>query len=420
MNDLIYLAILFLLSAFFSASETAYFAVSLPELNGIKDKWPTQFKRISYLREKPKRLIITVLIGGEFANITITAIITGLLSRMLNSGGEVVSLLVSTTAIMMFGDLIPKSIAFVHSSRYVRVASLPLSWFMKIISPVRAIIEGVASAFLFLFGIRHPEELPSFSESKFRTLVDEGEKSGEVDRTESALIHNIFELTDQKASNVMTPVNDVFMIEHFLKFPDVVPLIKMYRHSRIPVFKGDRNNIVGILYFKDSLKYLKGIEEDVDWHSLLKEPYFVPETKRLLDLLDDMRKRKIHMSVIIDEFGDVTGIVTLEDILEELFGEIQDEYDAEESQVLHLDDGEKIVSGKMEIEEFNELFDTSVSDEEFDTLGGMILHLFGYLPKKGEKVESDRLEFTVERLQGIRVLDVRVKRTGEEGEGHGS
>jgi len=416
LSDLIYLFMLFVLSAFFSASETAFFAITTPQLSEIKEKWPSLYKRISSLREQPNRLIITVLIGGECANITITALITGHLTRALTTGGEALSLIVSTIAIMMFGDLIPKSIAFVYSSQYVRAASIPLKYFMKLITPLRMILEAIANSFLYIAGIRQSDEYHSFSESKFRTLVDEGEKSGEVDRTESALIHNIFELGDKKASDVMTPINDVFMIEHFLKFSDVVPLIKMYRHSRIPVFKGDRNTIVGILYFKDSLKYLKNPHQEVDWHGFLKEPYFVPESKRLLDLLSDMRKRKIHMSIIIDEFGDVTGIVTMEDILEELFGELRDEYDGEELQVYHLTEKVKIVSGKMDIEDFNDMFGMDIESDEFDTVAGMILHLFGYLPKKGEQVRLGDLEFTVERLKGIRLLDVRVERKDGEGD----
>ncbi len=406
---------LFVLSAFFSASETAFFAITTPQLSEIKGKWPSLHKRISSLRKDPNRLIITVLIGGECANITISALITGHLTRTFTNGGAILSLIVSTVAIMMFGDLIPKSIAFVYSSQYVRAASIPLKFFMKLITPIRLILEGISNSFLYIVGIRKPDEFHSFSESKFRTLVDEGEKSGEVDRAESTLIHNIFELGDQKASDVMTPINDVFMIENFLKFPDVVPLIKMYRHSRIPVFKGDRNTIVGILYFKDTLQYLKGSHQEVDWHSFLKEPYFVPESKRLLDLLNDMRKRKIHLSIIIDEFGDVIGIVTMEDILEELFGEIRDEYDGEESQIYHLTEKVKIISGKMDIDDFNDLYETDLASDEFDTVAGMILHLFGYLPKRGEKVCLGNLEFTVERLKGIRLLDVRVERKEEEG-----
>jgi CBS domain containing-hemolysin-like protein len=407
------------MSAFFSASETAFFSVSVPELNIIKETGPSHYARISYLRADPRRLIITILIGNEIANIAISSIITGLFTRALFTRSEIFSLLVSTFAILMFGDLIPKSIAFAHSPKYVKFASFPLKHFMRIITPFRFLVEKVAGGFFYLFGFRDSDELLYFSESKFRTLVDEGEKIGELDRTESSLIHNIFDLGDKTAYEVMTPVNDVFMIESSTRFVDVVSQIKLYRHSRIPIYRDERNNIIGILYFKEILEHAEDQTTEVNWHKYLREPYFVPETKRLSDLLSDLRKRKTHMSVIIDEFGDVSGIATMEDILEELFGEIRDEYDMEEAEVHDLDERTKVISGKMAIDDFNQIFGTEIEDEEFETIAGFILHLFGYLPKRGEKVVHNGIEFTVERLKGIRVLDVKVEEKFTGGEDNG-
>ncbi len=415
MSVLIYLLILFCMSAFFSASETAFFSVSVPELNIIKETGPSHYSRISYLRADPRRLIITILIGGEIANIAISSIITGLFTRALYTGSEIYSLIISTFAILMFGDLIPKSIAFAHSSKYVKFASFPLKYFMRIIGPFRYLVEKIAGGFLFLFGFKESEDLLYFSESKFRTLVDEGEKIGELDRAESSLIHNIFDLGDKTAYEVMTPVNDVFMIESSARFVDVVSQIKLYRHSRIPVYREERNNIIGILYFKEILEHAEDQTTDVDWHQYLREPYFVPETKRLSDLLSDLRKRKTHMSVIIDEFGDVSGIATMEDILEELFGEIRDEYDREEDELRDIDEMTNVISGKMAIDKFNQIFGTEIEDEEFETIAGFILHLFGYLPKRGEKVFHGDIEFTVEKLKGIRILDVKVQKMQAEG-----
>lgn len=411
MSVLIYLLILFCMSAFFSASETAFFSVSVPEMNIIKETGPSHYARISYLRADPRRLIITILIGNEIANIAISSIITGLFTRALYMGSEVFSLLLSTFAILMFGDLIPKSIAFAHSPRYVKFASFPLKFFMRLIGPFRFLVEKVAGGMFYLFGFKDSDDLLYFSESKFRTLVDEGEKIGELDRTESSLIHNIFELGDKTVYEVMTPVNDVFMIDSTIRFFDVISQIKLYRHSRIPVYTGERNNIIGILYFKEILEHAEDQTTDVNWHTYLREPYFVPETKRLSDLLSDLRKRKTHMSVVIDEFGDVSGIATMEDILEELFGEIRDEYDMEVAELHDIDERTKVISGMMSIEEFNRIFDTEIQDEEFETIAGFILHLFGYLPKRGEKVVYEGITFVVERLKGIRILDVKVEKS---------
>ncbi|RMG57501.1 MAG: HlyC/CorC family transporter [Deltaproteobacteria bacterium] len=409
---LVLLVILFSMSAFFSGSETAFFSVPLARLNSLRETSPSTYERIARLRSDPKRLIITVLIGGEIANISISSIFTSLFSRLMEQGSEVTSLIVSTCAILMFGDLIPKSIAFVHGINYVRVASFPLTFFMKVITPVRFVVEKISSGILYLFGVREPSEFLYFSESKFRTLVDEGEKSGEVDRAESRLIHNIFELSDKVARDAMTPVNDVFMVEKGISFGELLRLMKIYRHSRIPVYEGSRNNVVGILYFKDILKHAKEKGGDVDWLGYVREPYFVPETKSLSDLLNEMQRRKIHMSVVISEYGTVSGIVTMEDILEELFGEIRDEYDVEEKLVIPIDERTKIVSAKLPVDEFNRIFGVSIDDDEFDTVGGLVLHLFGHLPKRGEKVKFGNLEFTVERVQGIRIHEVRVRTLG--------
>ncbi len=405
------LPLLFLASAFFSATETALFALRTVDLLRWKEEGNRRAALIERMLSRPGRLIATIFLGNEFANVAISSVLAALLLPRLPGGlGEAVALLAGTLGILLLGDVGPKCVAWPHARRFSLLAAAPLSAFSRLVAPVRFVLEKIAEGILFLLGERGlPETRGMITEAEFRALVDAGEETGTLDPGEKDLIHNIFEMTDQRAGEIMTPLPDVFMVPRGLPYPELVSRYRRFRRSRIPVYEGERRNVVGILHFKELLRSMAEGVDAPDWESLVRDPYRIPTSKKLPLLLREFQRRKVHIALVVDEFGEQVGIVTLEDVLEELFGDIREEHDREEQEIVRLADGTARVLGKTPVRHFNEAFGTAFPDEEWDTVAGLILHAFGRLPGAGDTVALSGLSFTVRRLKGIRIIDVRVR-----------
>jgi magnesium and cobalt exporter, CNNM family len=405
------LPFLFLASAFFSATETAFFALRRVDLQRWKDEGNRRAALIERMLARPGRLLATIFLGSEFINVTISAVLTALLLPLLPAGvGEAAALVAATLGILIFGDVTPKCIVWPRARGFSLAAAVPLAAFSRIVAPARFLLEGLASGILFLLGARGgPETREMISEAEFRALVDVGGESGTLDPGETELIHNIFEMTDRRAAEIMTPLPDVFMVPRDLPYEALVAQYRRFRRSRIPVYEGERRNIVGILHFKELLRATAAGGEQPSWQGLARPPHFVPGAKKLPLLLREFQRRKVHFAVVVDELGEQVGIITLEDVLEELFGDINEEHDQEEKEIVARPDGSSRILGKTPIHRFNEAFGTAVPDDEWDTVAGLLLHEFGRLPARGDEIVLFGLVFTVERLKGVRIVEVGVR-----------
>jgi len=405
------LPFLFLASAFFSATETAMFALRRVDIHRWKEEGNRRVAMIERMLSRPGQLLATIFVGNEIVNVSISAILTAILIPLLPRGyGEGVALLAGTLGILIVGDVTPKCLVWPRARGFSLFAAVPLSAFSRLVAPVRFVLEQVAAGVLFLLGARGGREAREMiSEAEFRALVDVGEESGTLDPGETELIHNIFEMTDRRAAEVMTPLPDVFMVPHDLPYDELVSRYRVFRRSRIPVYEGDRRNIVGILHFKDLLRPPATDAEGAPWRRLVRPANFVPAAKKLPLLLREFQRRKVHFAVVADEFGEPVGIITLEDVLEELFGDIHEEHDREEKEIAARPDGSFRVLGKTPIHRFNEAFGTALPDEEWDTVAGLLLHEFGRLPGRGDEVVVSGLVFAVERLKGVRIVEVGVR-----------
>jgi putative hemolysin len=289
--------------------------------------------------------------------------------------------------------------------------------FSRVVAPLRVVVEKLAGWILFLLGARGgAESREMVSEAEFRAMVDVGEESGTLDPGEKELIHNIFEMTDRRAAEVMTPLPDVFMVPRDLPYDDLVAQYRRYRKSRIPVYEGERRNVVGILHFKDLLRPMSEGGQVPLWREFVRAATFVPSVKKLPLLLRAFQRRKVHIAVVVDEFGEQVGIITLEDVLEELFGDIHEEHDREEKEIVERPGGSFHVLGKTPIHRFNAAFGTDFPDEEWDTVAGLLLHEFGRLPSRGDRIVAAGLTVTVEKVKGVRIVEVGViPAAGEQG-----
>ena len=373
---------------------------------------------IGKMLENPRRLISTILIGNEIVNVAISSVLAALILPILPPGyGEAATLLVGVSSILILGDIAPKSIVWPRAKPFALLLAAPLMAFSKVVAPLRFVIENISARVLFLLGVcgkEGPREM--ISEAEFRAMVDIGEETGTIDPGEKELIHNIFEMTDRRAAEIMSPLPDVFMVSQDMPYDELVARYRVYRKSRIPVYEGERRNIIGILHFKDLLRPMAEDDAVSDWAKYVRRALFVPSMKKLPLLLRDFQRKKVHIAIVVDEFGDPEGVITIEDILEELFGDIQEEHDREEKEIMERPDGSSRVLGKTSIHRFNAAFGTSFPDEEWDTVAGLLLHEFGRLPSRGDRILIGGLVVTVERVKGVRIVEVGVRSWEEKGE----
>jgi putative hemolysin len=408
------IALLIVATALISAAETAVFALRRVDILRWKEEGNRRGRIIERMLESPNRLITTIFILNELTNVTISSMLAALIIPSFPRHGEIVALVAGTFSILVLGNLVPKSIAWPRARGVSLLSAGLLEKAAWVISPVRFLFEKAAEGLVFLLSAgRVPRAKAAISEREFRALVDVGEEAGTLDEGEKRLIHNIFDLTDRRAGEIMTPLGDVLMVPVGAAYEELLDKLRRFRRSRIPAYEGEPGNIVGILYTRDLLRFAADGEPGPAWTDLLAPPFVIPSSKKLPLLLREFQRRKVHLALVVDEFGEVVGIVTLEDVLEELFGDIREEHDREDKEVVRRPDGSFRVLARMPIYRFNETFEADLPYDEWDTVAGLLLHEFGRLPVRGDSIVLSSFRFTVERLKGIRIAEVSVQRVKE-------
>ena len=313
-------------------------------------------------------------------------------------------------AMLILAQLVPEALGVHHSERLALALARPLNLLATLFMPVVRLVVWISNGIARIFGAGTRSEMPFVTEEEIRTLVDAGEEEGVLEEEEKEMIYSIFDLGDTMTREVMVPRIDVVALEVTTPLLEALETIMQAGHSRIPVFHETIDNIEGLLYAKDLLPYLRDGRIDVPLKGLLREAYFVPETKRASELLPDLQQRRVHMAIVVDEYGGVAGLFTIEDLLEEIVGEIQDEYDTEEPFVEFVDENEYVFDARVDLDDLNRLMDVSLPTEDNDTLGGFIYTELGKVPAPGDQVAYDDLEFVVESVAGRRIRKVRVRR----------
>jgi len=405
---LILLIFLLLLSAFFSGSETALFSINKHQIRKFEASNKLSCRWAYSLLKNPKNLIITLLIGNECVNVAVSVTITSIILSFY--GNVYLAIIIGLTLLLIFGETVPKTLGIIFPEKFSLLVAGPLKLFSKLIRPLRKALAKFVDLVGRLFGFQSKDLGYAITEDEFRTLVDVGHDEGVLEVEEKELIHKVFEFGDTKVSEVMTPRTDIFSIDIEEKPEEIFLKCKDTLFSRIPVYEESLDKIVGILYIKDLLTFYRKDVKEFKLKEFLHSPYFIPETKNVNELLKEFQANKIHMAIVMDEYGGVSGLVTMEDLLEELVGEITDEFDKEESLIKKIDGNIYKVSAMMPIDEFNEVMNCKIESKDFDTIGGYIFHLFGKLPKKGDLISYDDFVFKVERMKGTRILELRVER----------
>jgi len=358
------------------------------------------------LLTRPHELLVTLLVGITVANIAASALAAAVAERLFGQVGLGVAIPAMVVLLTVFGEVLPMTLAVEHPERFAAWANRPVGWLSRLLAPVRAMLGGFTALTLRLVGSERRHGQPEITEEELRTLVDVGAREGVVERDEREMIHKVFELEDTLVREVMVPRPDMFCLDMDTPRGEILDLLREHLHSRVPVYEGTIDQIVGILYTKDLLPYHRGLPPDFDLRAHLHPPYFVPESKRADALLREFQAKKLHLAIVVDEYGGTAGLVALEDLLEELVGEIRDEYDEEEPLIQPLGERRFLVSGRLPIDELNAATGLRVSGEAYDTVGGWVLDLFGRVPHRGEKAHAEDVTVTVQKVERTRVVEV--------------
>ena len=407
--------LLLILSAFFSGSETAFFSLTKATINKLAQSKKRNAKQVAVLLHEPKKLLIAIIIGNTLANVataTLAAVLTTRFSRAHGLHSEVlllfINVLVVTFVILFFSEIIPKVTAVKNARKVAIHLSLPLTFFYYTFYPATVFFDFVTRLITSSLGI--DKDKYTLSEEELRALVDVGEEKGALKKDEKEMIHSIFEMGETMAREIMVPRTDMVCIEKSATLNQVLNLVKDKLHSRIPVYADKVDNIIGILHLKDLLPFIKKKNTSAfNLDKLVRPPYYVPEQKKLDELLREFQSKRIHMAIVVDEYGGTSGLVTLEDVIEEIVGEIQDEYDSETPEFRRLSDTTFLVDGGMSLDDINEELGLDLPTEEgVDTLAGFLLGQFGSVPRSKDKISYNGYEFIIEKATKKRIQQVKI------------
>ncbi|MPW27277.1 DUF21 domain-containing protein [Alkalibaculum sp. M08DMB] len=405
--QIILLIALILLSSFFSASETALMTLSKIRIRHMMDEKIKGAILINNLINNSSKLLGAILVGNNIVNIGASAIATSLAVSKFGSSGVGIATGVMTILVLIFAEITPKSLAAQNSEVISLKVAKPISLIMKLLNPITIVIMFFTKSIIKLLGGKAEIKQPFFTEDELKTLVTVSHEEGVLEGEEKQMIYNVFEFGDSQAKDVMTPRTDVVAADVNATYDELIELFRAQQFSRIPIFEETYDNIIGVFYIKDLLVYNK---DKADFHirQLMREPFFTYEFKSTLILFSEMRIKRIPVAIVIDEYGGTAGIVTIEDLVEEIVGDIHDEYDDFEKEIEIIKEDEFLVDGIARIDVVNEMLGINIESEDFDSIGGFVIGLFGYLPNGGEKIEFDGIKFIIEVVDKNRIEKLRI------------
>jgi putative hemolysin len=406
---LVLLGVFLCFSAFFSASETALMSLSKIRLMHMLEANVAGASIINRLREDPSKLLATILVGNNAVNIAASSIATVLAIEYFGDTGVGIAMGATTILILIFGEITPKALAAQKSERVSLIVAKPISLLTVVLSPVVFLFTQISIIIIRIAGGKSDDKGPSITEEELKTMVNVGEEEGVLEDHEKTMICNVFDFGNQLIKDVMIPRPDIVAINLNASYEEAISLIKAEQYSRYPVYSKRIDNIVGIINVKE-LVY-RDPKDPFDLKNFIKKPYFTFEYMNTSELFIGMKNHRTHMAIVLDEYGSTAGIITMEDLVEEIVGDISDEYDTHTKEIEKVGEGEYSVDGSMRIEQINELIGTNFQSEHYDSIGGFVIDLIGRLPKQGESVEHVNVEFLIESMDKNRIKKLRILKT---------
>ena len=409
------LLVLLLLSAFFSSSEIAMFSLASHRLENLAEEGRRGSRTLLQLKQDPHRLLVTILVGNNLVNIAMSSIATGLLTYYIGNGSVavVIATIGITALVLLFGESAPKSYAIDHTESWALRIARPLKLAEYVLWPLIVLFDFLTRAVNRVTGGQSAIETSYVTRQEIRDIIETGEREGVLDEEEREMLQRTLRFNDTIAKEVMTPRLDMSAISTESSIEEAIEQCVQGGHARLPVYEGSLDNVIGIVHLRDlvrDLNYGAATEGALELEDLIEPTLHVPESKNVDDLLTEMRKERLHMVIVIDEFGTTEGLVTMEDLTEEIVGEILE--GGEEEPIEYVDDTTVVVKGELNIEEVNEALDIDLPEgEEFETIAGFVFNRVGRLVEAGEVVEYDGIDIRVEQVENTRIMKARITRT---------
>ena len=408
-------------NGFFAAAETAVVSVRPSRIQELVAEGDAGARRVQAFLDNPHRFLATIQIA-----ITILAFFAGAvgavslgpeLAKLIPNDAVAVVIVTLTTAFVSIvgGEIVPKSLSLQNAESIALRISAPVSLIARIFAPIVSVLEGASGFLLRLMGSHRRVSLPAVTNAEVRILLEEGEKRGTIEQEEVEMIHGVFDIHNRAVRQIMTPRPDVVMVAAGTLVTEALKLALERGFSRIPVYRDSIDRVVGTVSVRDIAASISNGEQTPDIvEAVMRDPYFVPEAKMVDDALAEMQNSRVHMAVVVDEYGDTAGIVTMEDIIEEIVGEIADESDRESTSFIALNDNEAVVDGKFSIADLNDEMDLQLTLDEADTIAGLVFVTLGRVPDEGDRIVVDGASVEVLRVENTRIQRLRVTRTLDE------
>ena len=408
-GQLIAIIILLCLSAFFSSSETALTTVNQIRMRTLADNGDKRAARVLHVTGNPGKMLSAILIGNNIVNLSASSISTSLAIHLFGNTGAGIATGILTFLILIFGEVTPKTMATIKADSMSLTAAAPIGFLMKILTPVIFIINKLSLGLMFLLHVNIKDAQKKMTEEELRTIVDVSQENGVIEHEERDMIHNLFDFGDAEAKEIMVPRIDMTFVQADATYQEVLDIFRQDMFTRLPVYEDSTDNVIGIINMKDFL--LQNDTPEFSVRNLLREPYFTYEHKNTADLFLEMRKSSISLAIVLDEYGVTAGLITLEDLLEEIVGEIRDEYDAdEEDDITRISDREFYVLGSANLNDVSEELSLHFTSDDYDTIGGYCLGLLDHLPEKNEIILTDNnILLRIDRMEKNRIERIYIR-----------
>lgn len=407
-TQIIILLILLLLSCFFSSAETSLTTVNKLRIRSLADENVKGAKTVVKLIENPSKMLSAILIGNNVVNLSASSIATSLAIDHFGSVGAGIATGIVTIMILIFGEITPKTLATIHAEKLSLNYSGIIYLLTQLLTPVIYIVNQISLTILRLLRVDPNTRVSAITENELRTIVDVSHEEGIIESEERRMITNVVDFGDSLAKDVMVPRIDMEFADINLTYDELVTAFSIEKFTRMPVYQETRDNIVGIVNLKDVFFY-QGKKEDFCLKDIMRDPYFTYEYKKTSELFIEMKRESIPIAIVLDEYGATAGLLTLEDLIEEIVGDIRDEYDSdEEDSIQCINENEFIADGNTKLDDINEVIGLHIESNDYDSIAGHIIGLLDHLPSQGETVEEDHVIYTVDAVDKNRIDKVHI------------
>lgn len=407
-SQIILIIILLVLSAFFSSAETAFTTVNHIRIRALIDQGSKRAKTVSDIINHSGKMLSAILIGNNIVNISVSALVTAFTIRIWGNYATGIATGILTVVVLIFGEITPKTTATVHAEKFALAYAPIIKAIMIVLTPVIYLIDMLSGAFLKILHIDTKNNKKTITENELRTFVNVSHEEGVIESDEKRIINNLFDFGDAEAKDIMIPRIDMVVADIDSGYQQIVALFRETMYTRIPVYEEEPDNVVGILNIKDLI--IAPHDKMFSIKAIMRKPYYIYEHKNISDLFKEMQRESQSIAIVLDEYGSTAGMITTEDLLEEIVGDIRDEYDNDETEpFVQLNANTYRIDGSYKLSDFNEQLDMSLESEDNDSIGGYIIEKLDRFPEIGDRLETDNLEFIVERAESNRIVSVILK-----------